>query len=100
VKDLSISLRLCVFARIKKEKIIGAQSRQAAKKGELFLCDSAPWREEKRKKVFGSPQFFGAGCKVGKPQRVRLGGPAMLRVRQALREEKNLIPPIQKPGSA
>jgi hypothetical protein len=27
----TISLRLCVFARIKKEKIIGAQSRQAAK---------------------------------------------------------------------
>jgi hypothetical protein len=61
----TISLRLCVFARIKKEKIIGAQSRQAAKKGELFLCDSAP-------------------CPP----------------RWALEEEKNLIPPPQKPDTA
>jgi len=31
VKDLSIPLRLCALARRKKEKIIGAQRRQAAK---------------------------------------------------------------------
>jgi hypothetical protein len=31
IERTTISLRLCAFARIKKEKIIGAQSRQAAK---------------------------------------------------------------------
>ena len=47
MKDLSISLRLCVFARIKKicRPVIlrgRLQSRQGAKNWELFLCACLP----------------------------------------------------------
>ena len=62
---------LCGSASLREEKINSSQSRQAAKKGELFLCAHLS-------------------------EQVSLPCP----LQQALREPKILNPPIQKSGNA